>query len=321
MKAVPMPQNTPQHDQVFRRRLEVGGAFSRVLIPLSLGITRRALLRAGVSSHERRLAGILSHYYYAPAHHKAVTSHPLVLIHGIADNALTWAFTMRGMTKIGPVYALDLPGFGQSGYPPGRRFATIAEQVAVIQALIREVIGQPAILVGNSMGGWVAARLAELSPELTRGIVLLDPGGAQLNGRPSWEHFVATVSVPDLATVRRIYRQMFGRVPLALYLGQASFRDLFARDAVRQFIEAASEDDFFTPEDLRSITVPTMLIWGDRDRFLPAGSFEFFRDNMPQAELHVIKGSGHLPQREQPRRLVRLVRGFALKQSVPASGR
>lgn len=298
-------------EQSVRRRLELGAPLSRVVIPIALGLTRRAMLRAGVSSHERRLASILIHYYCAPARTRGDAALPVVLLHGIADSALTWAYTMRGLARIGPVYAVDLPGFGQSGYPPGRRFATIDEHVAVARALIEHVVGAPVLLVGNSMGGWIAARLAELAPELVRGMVLLDPGGAALAGRDSWEPFVDTVSVRDLRSVRMIYRQMFGRVNPALYLGQRGFQDLFLRDAVRDFVASADEDAFFTPADLRRIAVPVALVWGERDNFLPAGSFEFFRDNLPGARVLQLRGCGHLPQQERPLRLVRFVRSFA----------
>jgi len=303
-----------------RRRLELGTPLSRVVIPIALGLTRRVLLRSGATSEERRLADVLTHYYQRAGRPGSDPATPVVLIHGIADSALTWAFTIGGMARVGPVYALDLPGFGQSGSPAGKRFASIAEQTAVVAALLRQVVGLPAILVGNSMGGWVAARLALEAPELTRGIVLLDPGGALLEGRASWDPFVSTVAVPDLRAVRAIYRQMFGRVPLPLYLAQHSFQALFLRESVREFVRAAVEaadlDDitasgFFAPADLRRISVPTTLIWGDRDTFLPPGSFEFFRDNLPGAQIHVLKGCGHLPQREAPRAVVRIVSQFA----------
>lgn len=298
-------------EETARRRLDLGDPLSRVVIPLALGLTRRAMLRAGVTSHSRRLEGILAHFYQAPPRPGGDEALPVVLLHGIADSALTWAFTMRGLARVGPVYALDLPGFGQSGYPPGRRFATIAQDVAVVRAFIEQVVGRPALLVGNSMGGWIAARLAELHPELARGLVLVDPGGAMLGGRASWEPFVQTVSVRDLRSVRRIYRQMFGRVNPMLYLGQRGFQDLFLRDAVRHFVESADLEEFFTPEDLRRIAVPTALLWGECDRFLPDGSFEFFRDNLPGAQVLLLPGCGHLPQQERPRRLVRFVREFA----------
>lgn len=287
---------------------------SYALLPLVLGVTRRALLRTGVREGQRTLAGIPTHYYHLAGRPTSDPGMPVVLIHGIADSALTWAFTMHGLAQIGPVYAIDLPGFGLSGYPAGRRYASIDEHVAVAGAFIDQVLSRPALLVGNSLGGWIAARLARETPARTRGIVMLDPGGAGLAGRDSWEPFVETVSVPDLRTVRLIFRQMFGRVPLALYLGQRSFQTLFLRDPVTHFVAAASEDAFFRPEDLAAIKVPAGLIWGREDRFLPAGSFEFFRDNLPQPSLLTLRGCGHLPQRERPRQVVRFVKQFVAER-------
>ncbi|MBX0329276.1 alpha/beta hydrolase [Oscillochloris sp. ZM17-4] len=281
---------------------------SRTMIPMVNGITRKLMLRFGVAEVERNLAGIPIHLYRLGDG----PGLPVVLIHGIADSALTWAFVLRGLARIGPVYAVDLPGFGLSGYPRGRRYATIDEHVDVVRALIAQEIGRPALLVGNSLGGWIAARLALESPELARGIIMLDPGGAGLEGRASWESFVNIVAVPDLRTVRLIFRQMFGGLPLimALYLGQRSFQTLFLRDPVAQFVAAASEDEFFRPEDLAAIRVPTALIWGQKDHFLPAGCFEFFRDNLPAPAVLTLPGCGHLPQRERPGQVVRFVKKF-----------
>lgn len=305
-----------------RQRLDLGAPLSRVLIPLSLGLTRRALLRSGVASAYRRLVGVNTHYFAREGAAAGNLGLPVVLVHGIADSALTWSFVLRALASVGPVYALDLPGYGQSGHLPGRQYASIAEQTAVVEAFVREVVGRPALVVGNSMGGWIAARLALAAPDAVRGIVLLDPGGALLEGVRSWEAFVNTVAVRDLQAVRSIYRQMFGRVPLALYMAQHSFRELFARESVRAFIAASiaaaeAEDlaatGFFAAEELRQISVPAALVWGDRDTFLPDGSFEFFRDNLRDATVHRLRGCGHLPQREAPRAMVRIVRTFAAK--------
>lgn len=282
---------------------------SQAMIPLLHGLMRKLVLRMGATVECHTLQGIRSSLYYLPARAQAGQV-PVVLLHGIADNALTWGFMLPGLRALGPLYALDLPGFGQSGYPPGRRYAPIDEQVAVVRQLVRERIGRPALLVGNSMGGWVAARLAQLDPELVRGAVLLNPGGAMLAGRASWEPFLTTVSLADLHTVRLVYHQMFGRVNPALYLGQRSFQTLFQRDPVAQFVAAANEDAFFSPAELRDLRVPIGLVWGMADHFLPSGSFEFFRDNLPGAALLALAGCGHLPQQERPRQVSRFVRQF-----------
>jgi pimeloyl-ACP methyl ester carboxylesterase len=297
--------------QVARIIRSLPDPLSDALLPLVHGLTRHIWLKMGVYELDLRLAGIMTHLYVRHRPTRIATP-PVVLIHGIADNALTWALLLPPMAQwAGTVYAVDLPGFGLSGYPRGRRYATIREHVAVIRDLITTQIGQPALLVGNSLGGWIAARLTLEAPELVAGTVLLDPGGAMLGGRADWEPFVQTVAVPDLRTVRAIYRQMFGQVPLPLYLGQRSFQALFLRDPVTQFVAAADENEFFRPAELQQLQRPVGLVWGERDTFLPAGSREFFMQHLPQPQVLTLPGCGHLPQRERPRQVNRFVRHFA----------
>jgi pimeloyl-ACP methyl ester carboxylesterase len=295
---------------MYRMRQSFMTAFaplSHSMIPLIQGLARRRLLRAGVESHERRLGDIRTHYLYVPS--PAPT--PVVLIHGIADSALTWSLMIRRLQTIGPVYAIDLPGFGLSGFPSGKHFAGIAEQAQVVHDLLTTVIKQPALLVGNSMGAWVSLKLALQTPALATGIVLIDPGGAMLEGRTSWEPFLETVAVADLRGVRRMLRQMYGRGASLFSIGQCSFQDVFRRDPVVEFVAATDEREFFQPAELRAIQPPTALIWGESDTFLPAGSFEFFRDNLPDPEVFVLKRCGHMPQQERPWQVARIIRDFA----------
>lgn len=299
---------------------QVMGPLSAAIIPVVQGLSRRVMLRRGAVEEVYRLAGTSVHLYRRPARVAAAQEQPLLLIHGIADSATTWAFLLHAFTDIGTVYALDLPGFGQSGYPPGQRYASIRQQAAVLRELIEQVIGRPVLVVGNSMGGLVAGRLALEQPQLFSGVIMLDPGGALLSGRESWESFVSMARVPDLRTVRAIYRQMFGRVNPMLYLAQRSFQALFARDAVRHILEETSEEEFFTPDELGRIRVPVGLVWGSKDSFLPPGSFEFFRDHLPPGStLLMLPGCGHLPQQERPRKVVQFVREFARRKPSPPS--
>jgi len=278
-------------------------------VPLIYGLSHRALLRLGATSHERQLAGIRAHYYVMPA--RGSGDLPVLLLHGIADRAQTWSFVMPHLTEIGPVYALDLAGFGLSGFPPGQRYATIAQQVAFVQAMIRDVIGKSVLLVGNSMGGWIAIRVALESPELVTGLVLLAPGGAILRGRESWEPFLQTVSLADSRTVRTALRQMYGRPPLPLYLAEHGLRSIFQRDPVTQFIATIDERDMLYPEDLRVVSVPTALIWGESDRFLPPESRDFFCSNLPNVQVLILPGCGHMPQQQRPRQVAAFIRRFA----------
>ncbi|OAN43879.1 alpha/beta hydrolase [Chloroflexus islandicus] len=282
---------------------------STAAVPLIYGLSHRALLRLGATSHERRLAGIRAHYYAMPA--RGEGNLPVLLLHGIADRAQTWSFVMPKLTTIGPVYALDLAGFGLSGFPPGQRYATIEQQTALVQAMIREVIGRPTLIVGNSMGGWIAVRVALATPELVAGIVLLAPGGAILRGRESWEPFLHTIELPDGRTVRKVLRQMYGRPPLPLYFAGEGLRSIFRRDPVTQFVAALDEHALLRPEDLRALRVPVAMIWGEDDYFIPRESRDFFCANLPHARVIFLPRCGHMPQQQRPREVAAFIREFA----------
>jgi pimeloyl-ACP methyl ester carboxylesterase len=290
---------------------------SKVSLPLINGLARRRLLHGGAREAEARLRGMSINYYCRQP--PVANAMPVVLVHGIADNALTWSFVFGPLARDYPVYALDLPGYGLSGLPDARGYTTLDEMRDVLVDFMREVVGRPALVVGNSMGGWLAVKLAWAAPELVRGVVLLDAGGAPLNGRDSWGPFGEAIGMQDLRSARLAFKQMFGAIPAPLlYLGQQSLQDLFQRKVVRGFISSLvavedPEEVLLRARDLRELPVPAGLIWGLNDRFLPAGSLEFFRDNMPRAEKLFLARCGHLPQRERPRSVVRFVRQFAVQ--------
>jgi pimeloyl-ACP methyl ester carboxylesterase len=302
---------------------------SSATVPLLNGLARRALLRAGTEQRDAMLNGTHINYYYRRRTHTQPARHtetvpavsndlPIVLVHGLADSALTWSLVMGSLARDHDVYALDLPGYGFSGLPAGSHYARLEEMCDVLAAFVRQVVGRPALVVGNSMGAWLAVKLAWMIPEMTKGVVLIDSGGAPLEGRGSWEPFLEIIGVPDLRTVRMLSRQMFASIPPPLLdLGLYSMQELFQRQVVREFVAAIQEDEFLRADELRKLPAPAALIWGDGDHFLPRGSFEFFRDNLPGAPLLLIKRCGHLPQREHPLQVIRFIRTYAQRLTSP----
>ncbi|MEM8534225.1 MAG: alpha/beta hydrolase [Chloroflexota bacterium] len=291
----------------------VSAPLSRAVIPIMNGFARRKILSFGAVQRDIHLNGMTIHYYYAGHHdpHDVSQRQPLLLVHGLADSALTWSFIFGQLVKRYNVYAIDLPGYGLSGLPNGQTFTNLDETSAVLTSFMRDVIGQPALVVGNSMGAWLAIKTIWEIPEFARGLIMLNPGGAPLKGRVSWQPFLDDISCQDLRGVRRVMRQMLDHSPRPLvYLTQFSFRDIFLRQVVREFVAAVQEDQFLRPDDLRRMPVPNALIWGITDRFLPLGSFEFFRDNLPDSPVHVLKHCGHLPHREQPRFVERFIEQY-----------
>lgn len=304
---------------------------SRAMAPLMDGLIRRGLLRGGVSEKRVTLNQVSINYYHlkpiapptrTPGRWKERSgasrsgSTPIVLIHGLGDNALTWAFVLNPLAREHEVYAVDLPGYGFSGLPAGCEYATLDELRDLMIIFLREIVGQPALVVGNSLGAWLAVRVAQHAPTMVRELVLINAGGAVLQGRPSWEPFRDVVAMPDLRTARQAIQQVIGLIPAPLlYLAQRSIQERFQRQVVRAFVAAASESDFLVADDLLQLQVPVALLWGLKDRFLPAGSLEFFRENLPNATIRLLRYCGHLPQRERPFTVARFICARAAAQN------
>lgn len=295
----------------------------RAFVPLISGLMRRELIRSGGERHEVYINRVPINYYVsrvvaqrrAGIFSKSSSSNsalPVLLVHGLADNALTWTFVMRLLARWRDLYAIDLPGYGLSGLPPGQTHATLSDMREVLQLFLGQVVGRPALVVGNSMGAWLAVRLAWAMPTMVAGVVLINAGGAPLQGRPSWEPFAQTITVPDLVTSRLVLRQLFGSIPAPLlYLGQRGLQELFQRRVVQRFVEDVQDHEFLVTDDLQHLPVPAGLIWGCRDRFLPNGSQEFFVSNLASAPNLLLKRCGHLPQCEQPLAVARFLHRFA----------
>jgi pimeloyl-ACP methyl ester carboxylesterase len=293
--------------------------FSSVVVPLVDGLARHRIIARGATQHQARIGDATLNYYQRllwgppPAQLPAGRNLPILLVHGIGDSALTWALVLRRLARGHDVYALDLEGHGLSGLPAGRAYISLDEHLAALEGFIRQVIGRPALVVGNSLGGMLAIRLALAAPEWTRGLVLLNPGGAPLGGRAAYDAFFAKISDPSLATAFRVSGEMFGLVPRVLLVPiLRSLQRMFQRPVILDAYGASDDTVFLSAAQLQSLTVPTGLLWGLRDHFLPAGSFEFFDQNLPPAPKLLLARCGHLPQRERPLSVVRFVRTFAI---------
>lgn len=292
---------------------------SAAMVPLIDGVARKRMLRRGVAQRGTRLSDMYVNYYTLAAHTPTGVGRaasgsptPILLVHGIGDSAATWVFLMRRLAQSRDVYAIDLPGHGFSGLPPDRTYISILEYRDLLDEFVHTVIGRPALVVGNSLGGMLAVQLAWADPEYVRGVALLNPGGAQLGGIRSWDDFFERIADSRLSTTWRASRGLIRNVPgVALAIGLRSIQRMFQRPVILEGYKNADGANLLTPEQLRRLPVPTALIWGLDDHFLPDGSLEFFHDNLPNAPKLLLHHCGHLPQRERPLSVGRFLKTFA----------
>lgn len=216
----------------------------------------------------------------------------IVLLHGWGSSSAVWSGVSGFLAGSGyRVHALDFPGFGRSPEPPEPWSTYLyAEQLAGFIELNRAA---PAILIGHSFGGRVAIVCASQHPELVSSLILVASAGVRTR-RTERIH-------PWLLGVARPIRTLTSGVPV---LGDAlaRFREwvyerigsvdyLNASGVMRKTLSVVVNEDL--RELARTIRIPTVLIWGDRDAETPLEQGRILHEAIPGSSLVILPGAGH----------------------------
>ncbi|MGO9832013.1 MAG: alpha/beta fold hydrolase [Myxococcaceae bacterium] len=271
-------------------------------------VVRRALVARGVESSLREVGGHAVHFYRLTGRG---TGAPVVLVHGLAGNANGFARMLLGLAShFSCVYAVDLPGNGFSPLPESGPLA-LDEHLEVLHAFCQQVVGAPALVVGNSLGGALALTLAVQHPEDVCALGLLAPAGARLPP----ERFAELMGRLEVHTARdglAFTRRLFHRAPVMALLFAPQMAKVHNTPAVRAIRAGATVEDHLSPEELARVEVPTLLLWGGSEKLLPPEMLAYYRQHLPpSARIEVVKAVGHVPQMERPREMVRRLADFA----------
>jgi pimeloyl-ACP methyl ester carboxylesterase len=250
----------------------------------------------------------------------------LVLLHGGGQNAHTWDTVALALGR--PVIAVDLPGHGHSGRRPDRDYGPWrnGEAVAaVLDQLHGRWPGRGLAVVGMSLGGATAIRLAAVRPDLVRRLVVVDVtpqvhepvrqlsradrgAVALLSGPPVYDTFEAMADAAAAASPQRPRSAVQRGVrhnSVQLPDGRWTWRhDLFNRaEAVADFTALW--------DDVAAVTVPVMLVRGADSGFVRDTDADRFRQALPGLRVEVVPQAGHAVQSDQPLALARLIEEFA----------
>jgi pimeloyl-ACP methyl ester carboxylesterase len=289
-------------------------------------LVRRDLLRVGVLSRTAQIAGATVHYYDAPSPLAGGSGNssagtrprpPTLLVHGFGDNANTWYQVLVPLAqRLGRVLAIDLPGSGFSKLQPGKDFDTLAELIETVEGFAREVLGEPTLLVGHSLGGALVLRMAarqgatrKREDRLWTGVVAISPAGAQLKP-DQWTELLRNFEMPDRTAARALLVKLFSTSHWPLWLVENDIRAIFRGPAIQGLLKSVNPSDFLTPRELARIAIPCLILWGTEEQLLPAELVDYFRKNLPpHGTLEVVKGWPHASQMERPNELTdRIVR-------------
>lgn len=228
---------------------------------------------------------------------------PMVLLHGVTDCWRSFERVLPHLPQTIHAFTLTQRGHGDADRPAtGYRTRDFAADIA---AFMNALDLAPAVIVGHSMGSTNALRFAIDSPELTRGLVLLGSFASYRGNRvvmEFWESAVSQLADPiDPSFVRE-----FQESTLAQAVPQA-FLDTIVQESLkvpariwRAAFEGSLEDDF--TGQLNRIKAPTLILWGDRDRFCRRGDQDALLGAINGSRLVVYRGAGHGLHWEEPER-------------------
>ena len=225
---------------------------------------------------------------------------PLILVHGLADNAAIWNSVMLAFAARFRVIALDQLGFGRSDKPLlNYRASTLVD---FLDGFVTELKIERASLVGNSLGGWIVAAFALAHPERVERLVLSDAAG-----------YAALAKTMDPRTLRSL--RLASREDIR-YLGPLTFHDKkFYQDTELAFKERLTAGDSYTVGQLldamirgddaldgrlQAINRPTLILWGRDDKLIPLKFAERFHQEIANSRLQIIDNCGHMPHVECP---------------------
>lgn len=247
---------------------------------------------------------------------EATEGETIVLIHGFGANKDNWIRFAGELTDDFNVYAIDLPGHGDSSkeLDLGYRFEDQVQHVSSILAALD--IDQPHMM-GNSMGGAITALYAATFPGQVRSAVLFDPAGI-------FEYdseLVELVTEGDNPLIPKkpgdfdrlldfaLEKRPFAPWPILDVMEEKAI----ANREVNEVIFAAIRDSGYEPgfrNDIERIEAPVLVVWGKKDRVINYRNADIFVERIPHARKVLLDGVGHAPMIEVPEESARLFRQF-----------
>ena len=255
---------------------------------------------------------------------------PVVLIHGTAASLHTWEPLVEELGDKYRLITLTLPGHGLTGPHPedDYSYAGLAE---AIDAVVDELSLDNFVLGGNSLGGWVTWRYVLDQPGRVNALLLLNAWGMPLReGEPEPKSNIGfkIMATPIGAFLAEHYTPRFLVESSALQ--SVSVKEVITKEAVDRYWELLrlpgnrraaglrlnADREMAYADRVGEITAPTLIIWGDEDQLIPVSSAQTFDERMPNTEVAIFKGIGHLPMEETAQKTAAAIDQFLTKVIV-----
>ncbi len=239
---------------------------------------------------------------------------PVVLVHGLGGQWQNWLENIPRLAERRRVVAMDLPGFGLTPEPDDDEKITITRYGRWVNELADRLELGKVDLVGNSMGGYIAAEVAIQFPERVSQLVLVSAAGissAETIQTPilTFGRIAAAVAANSVTRYRRLAARPVSRhLSLALVarhprllkpdLAYEGFFKGGGKPGFGEGLRASLNYDF--RDRLPDVKVPTLIVWGERDSIIPTRDADEFERLIEDSRKVVMKDTGHVPMAERP---------------------
>ena len=243
---------------------------------------------SGVENHSVQVAGYRVHFLAeGPASGPVV-----VLVHGLGGRAEDWRTLAPYFARAGyRVYSPDLPGYGRSEQPANFSYSVRDEAHVVVGFL--DALGLKQVDLGGwSMGGWIVQLVASEHPERVNRLMLYDAAG--IYEKPDWDTALFTPTTPaQLDQLEALLMPKPPKVPgfVARDVLRVSNQNAWViHRAVANMLTGQDATDKLLP----GLRMPVLIVWGEKDRITPLSQAKTMHRLMPQSDLEVFPGCGHL---------------------------
>jgi abhydrolase domain-containing protein 6 len=246
----------------------------------------------------------------------------LVFLHGFGDRMDSLLLTAKLLRHDFRLIVPALPGFHE-GWVDASEQHSFEAYARWLGNVLDHVAPARFHLMGNSLGGATALGVATRMAQRLASLTLVDTAGVRLPGVPSVYDEVEAghnpFEVRSRAAYRGFLRRVFARPPAFprpvvehLYSEQAKSADWYCRLMTDlHTLSLPFHTETHAIVDLQAVSVPTLVVWGERDSLFPLAIGQHVAKAIPNAELHTMRGIGHVPHLEAPSGLVRAFQKFA----------
>lgn len=238
----------------------------------------------------------------------------VVLLHGLGGMAERWLSLIPLLSEKYRVIAPDLIGYGQSDKPQIDYTADLFRETML--EFLKVLSLQNVFMIGTSLGGEVVAECAASQNPRIKKIVLSSPAGIMKKSTPVLDAYIMAALHPTPESVKLAYQMMSGKnIEINSKSVDNFISSMERHNAKMVFLSTllGMKNSPAISEKLGHIKIPTLLIWGSNDRMIPVEYSKDFASSIPNCELAIMDGCGHIPYEERPFEFSKLVIGFLSK--------